>query len=184
MGPLIWIGRGARAAGFAAGWAGFTLLLTLASRLFGWGPGFSDLLPYALAAIGLSAGGHLARLWLGEGAPPSGAGNLARASGNRADRLLRERSTGNRLLGPVKEGRAGLALFFRGTASCNNFLLLSLAYFIGIGLSSLLYRMAGQGRSRGKPGTREPAAGGTAAETYWRDLDLGKRDADAYYRPF
>jgi hypothetical protein len=144
----------ARAAGFAAGWAGFTVLLALATRPMKLGPGFSNLLPYAVAAILISGAGHLARWWLNQAHGGAGTGN---ARGIR---------------GFVTAWVRGLLLFFKGTAAFNNFLFLSIAYFLGIGLTSLFVR--------GKDG-KKPAAG---TDTHWRDLNLGKGEADAYYRPF
>jgi hypothetical protein len=144
----------ARAAGFAAGWAGFTVLLALATRPMKLGPGFSNLLPYAVAAILISGAGHLARWWLNQahgGAVPGNARGIR---------------------GFATASVQGLLLFFKGTAAFNNFVFLSVAYFLGIGLTSLLVR--------GKDG-KKPEAG---AESHWRDLNSGKGEADAYYRPF
>jgi hypothetical protein len=144
----------ARAAGFAAGWAGFTMLLALATRPMKLGPGFSNLIPYAVAAILMSGAGHLARHWLNQAHGGAGMEN------------------GRGIRGFAMAWVRGLLLFFKGTAAFNNFLFLSIAYFLGIGLTSLFVR--------GKDG-KKPEAG---SESHWRDLNLGKREADAYYRPF
>lgn len=147
----------ARATGFAAGWAAFTAVLALASRPMRLGPGFSNLLPYAIAAILLTGAGHLARLWLNQAvAPPAPAKDGLRRGMGRA--WLR-----------------GLQAFFHGTAACNNFIFLSVAYFAGIGITSLF---------AGRKEKKFPAPGSTPPAGYWQDLNLGKREADAYYRPF
>jgi hypothetical protein len=96
------------------------------------------------------------------------------------------------LKGMSKAFLSGARAFFRDTASLNNFLLLSLTYFIGVGLSSLLIKLADASK-RKAPGTAAgdgnnavTHAGGHAAgpASYWRDLDTGKKEADAFYRPF
>ena len=161
MGPLISSGAAARAVGFAGAWAIFTLALTLASRPLHWGPGFANPLPYALASLLIMGAGRLVRLWLNEGAAPPSA-----ASGPNPEPLL----------GRVRrESLAGARFFLLGTAAFNNFILLSLTYLIGIGISSLFFRKPGRRNSKHP----EPSPG-----TYWEYLNLGKQEADAYYRPF
>jgi hypothetical protein len=149
-------GAPARACGFAAGWSFFTAILLLATRPMGIGPGFSHPLPYAGAAILLSVSGHLIRRWLGDSpvAAEAGPGGALRRLG--------------------REWLHGFRLFLKGPAAFNNFILLSVAYCIGIGLTSLFIRK----RNGGKPEGEAPAT------TYWRDLAPGKRDGDAYYRPY
>jgi hypothetical protein len=146
----------ARACGFAAGWAVFTLALLLATRPMGIGPGFSRPLPYAAAALIFSCAGHLIRLWLREELPP-----VTAAQGGMFRKLW-------------KALLRGLSVFFKGTTAFNNFVFLSVAYFIGIGLTSLFIRKEGAGKK----------ASGPPEASYWKDLNLGKRDADAYYRPY
>ena len=170
------LGAPAQACGFAAGWAVFTVALMAASRPMGIGPGFFHPLPYAIAAILISLSGHLLRLWLHESPVPA----APRDAG-----LLR---------GIFQASLRGLRMFFKGSAAFNNFIFLSIAYFIGIGLTSLFLRKDVSGKSPSGPvsmastaGEVEaaPAPGNAAApDTYWRALHLGKRDADAYYRPF
>ncbi len=150
----------ARTLGFGTGWAGFTLLLALATRPMGLGPGFSNLIPYAIAAISMSILGSMAHRWLHGG----------------GDRRTMEKPGTAPVLRRL--GRAwldGAGRFFRGTASCNNFILLTVTYVLGIGLTSLFMR--GKGR-------RADPRGAKAAESHWEELNLGKREADAYYRPF
>jgi hypothetical protein len=146
----------ARACGFAAGGSIFTAALLLASRPMGLGPGFSDPLPYAAAAILICVSGHAIRRWLHEPLP------------------LADTAAPGTLRRLGREALQGLRVFLKGPASFNNFVLLSLVYFLGIGLSSLFFRGKGPAKT-GMDGT---------ISTYWRDLDRGKRDADAYYRPF
>ncbi len=69
----------------------------------------------------------------------------------------------------------GAATFFAGIAAFNNFLLLSLAYFFGIGLSKVclfVYGIITRNRTPNKP------------ETYWSEIHLGAEPSDSYYRPF
>jgi hypothetical protein len=144
----------ARGAGFASAWAFFTAALALATRPMGIGPGFSNPIPYAMAAILLCGAGYGIRHWLREGAGrPSGPADAGTGAWRRLGRGW----------------LAGLRAFFKGTAACNNFILLTAAYFAGIGLTSLFIRK------------RRPPA---ASESHWQPLDLGKQEADAYYRPF
>ncbi len=124
----------------------------------GLGPGFSRPLPYAVAAIIISIAGHLIHRWLhpGSGHGISGSGSKDSVKTGALRRIFKE---------PLR----GLSGFFRGTAAFNNFIFLSIAYILGIGLTSLFIRKDAQE---------------TSSATYWRDLNLGKQDADAYYRPF
>ncbi len=71
--------------------------------------------------------------------------------------------------------KAGASNFFAGIAAFNNFLLLTLAYFFGIGLSKLchfIYGVITRNRTANKP------------ETYWSEIHLGAEPSDSYYRPF
>lgn len=163
------LGAPARACGFAAGWALFTLVLLIATRPMGLGPGFSRPLPYAIAAILFSVLGHLSLRWLHAGAahavPKSGSHTAAKTGAVR--RFFKEL---------FKEPVHGLAVFFRGTAAFNNFVFLSIAYILGIGLTSIFIRKDASGN--------KPSDPAKAPTTYWKELNLGKQDADAYYRPF
>ncbi|HKP97853.1 MAG TPA: hypothetical protein VJ385_19100 [Fibrobacteria bacterium] len=159
MAPWFSISAAARAAGFASGWAVFAALLALATRPMGLGPGFSNLLPYAIAAILLSGAGHLVRHWLCQAPAPE------------------KGETGGSLRRLRRAWLQGVRAFFHGTAACNNFVFLSAAYFLGIGITSLFLR-------RGRRRAPDPASSAGPAGSYWRDLNLGKREADAYYRPF
>lgn len=64
-------------------------------------------------------------------------------------------------------------VFLGDIASFNNFLLLSLVYFFGVGISAACMRLFGKQTDTGKP-----------QNTYWSDLNIGGKDADSYYRPF
>lgn len=166
------LGAPARACGFALGWALFTLALLVATRPMGLGPGFSRPLPYAAAAILISVTGHLLHRWLHPASAHashdfSGAAPEAAAKTGALRRIFRE---------PLR----GLGGFFRGTAAFNNFLFLSIAYILGIGLTSLFVRKDPDEKLPPAQG-RSP---GSSHASYWRDLNLGQQDADAYYRPF
>jgi hypothetical protein len=136
-----------KAIGYLAAWTVLTLALTVASRSIHLGPGFKNPLPYAAAAMAMNQAGRLLRRWLGEGGRP-----LPESKG---------------IWGGL---RAGFSFFLRDTSAFNNFLLLSLAYFLGTGASALFTRF-----SRKTP---------SATDSYWVDSDLGKKERDAYYRPY
>jgi hypothetical protein len=163
------LGAPARACGFAVGWALFTLALLVATRPMGLGPGFSRPLPYAVAAIMISLSGHIIHRWLHPGSG-NGTPEAKPKVGVKTGALRRI----------FKEPLRGLSGFFRGTAAFNNFIFLSIAYILGIGLTSIFIRKE---PNRKEPDGKMPSAA-SADGTYWRDLNLGKQDADAYYRPF
>lgn len=121
------------------------------------GPGFSNLIPYAAAAILLTGTGHVIRAWLGQADSPKRTRNAG---------LIRDFGAA------VLEG---VRLFFKGTAAFNNFLFLSVAYILGIGLTSLFMRGKGDGK---------PESAANPPESHWRELKTGKQEADAFYRPF
>lgn len=74
-----------------------------------------------------------------------------------------------------------------------NFVFLGVAYFVGVGISSLLYRI-GPGRAKRRAETGVPESGhpdasvasGTApdAGSLWIELPPAPRDKDAWLRPF
>ena len=169
------LGAPARACGFAVGWALFTLVLLVATRPMGLGPGFSRPLPYAIAAIIISLTGHLIHRWLypGSGHAFQTAAPQAGAKTGAFRRIFKE---------PLR----GLVGFFRGTAAFNNFVFLTIAYILGIGLTSLFIRKEPDEKKPSVPGLSETSETPEAAPqaSYWRDLNLGKQDADAYYRPY
>ncbi len=155
----------AKAMGFAVGWAGFAVLLSVATRPMRLGPGFSNLFPYAAAAILLSGAGHLVRRWLKQTSFPKPSpkeGFLRRFGGAWLD---------------------GLLLFFKGTAAFNNFIFLSIAYLLGVGLTSMFVRKQG-GKKPAAEAARSDGHPDGNPDSYWRDLESAKREADAYYRPF
>ena len=165
MAPAFLLSALPAAIGFGTGWAGFTLVLTVATRPMKLGPGFSNLLPYAVAAILLTGAGHLVRWWLNQTSSPA--------------------SIGKDGFFPAI-GRAwvrGLLAFFKGTAAFNNFVFLSVAYFLGIGVTSLFVRSKPR-KTAAPPAEASNGAAPTASASYWQDLNLGKQEADAYYRPF
>jgi hypothetical protein len=69
----------------------------------------------------------------------------------------------------------GAKTFLEDMASFNNFLLLSLAYFIGVGASALGMRLFA-GKTT-KATEKNP-------ESYWTDLNIGGKPSDSYYRPY
>jgi hypothetical protein len=69
----------------------------------------------------------------------------------------------------------GLLVVLKPLQIVNNFLFLALAYYIGVGLSSLLYRM-GPGKK-----TRQKSP---IPDSYWRILPAASRDPASWQRPF
>lgn len=147
--------RALQVLGWIAAWAVLALALTAASRAFHLGPGFRNPLPYSVAALVMNQVGRLLRRWLGEG-----------------------RHASEPPLGLWRALRGGFSAFIRDTSGFNNFILLSLAYFLGVGMSALFTRL-------GRKGSGSAGAGSAGArDTYWVDTDLGKKEADAYSRPY
>lgn len=87
----------------------------------------------------------------------------------------------------------GLLIILKPLQIVNNFLFLAIAYFVGVGISSLLYRL-GPGKKiiRTNPAkVGNPVSGALAQdlahetrETYWRTLPQVSRDSNAWLRPF
>lgn len=70
-----------------------------------------------------------------------------------------------------KEGFKSYGQFF---ATIVNSILLTLVYFIGVGLSSMMLKM--MGKKHLKKNKRQ--------DSYWEQYNLSKRDEDYYYRQF
>jgi len=73
----------------------------------------------------------------------------------------------------VKEGQKE---FGEDVAFLVNLALTGVVYFIGVGLTSLFAKLGGK-----KFLTLAPDAD---AQTYWEDLNLDKKEKEAYYRQF
>jgi hypothetical protein len=81
-----------------------------------------------------------------------------------------------RLYPPFLKGLLrGAKAFLEDIASFNNFLILSMAYFIGVGTSAMGIRFFEKGKT--KKTNQNP-------DTYWTDLNIGGKPSDSYYRPF
>ena len=71
--------------------------------------------------------------------------------------------------------KVGATEFLTAITIFNNFLLLSLAYFLGVGLSKIALLLATpfiKNKRHGKP------------DTYWSEIQIGGKPSDSYYRPF
>lgn len=73
----------------------------------------------------------------------------------------------------------GLMIAMKPLQIVGNFVFLSVAYFVGVGISALLYRM-GPGRKKLREISDAPDANGS----YWRALPPAPADRDAWLRPF
>jgi large-conductance mechanosensitive channel len=73
----------------------------------------------------------------------------------------------------LKHGFSEYGLFITGLV---NYFLLSLVYFIGVGLTAVLAKAAGKHFMKLK---KDPSA-----STYWVDCRIEKKDAEDYYRQF
>ncbi len=71
--------------------------------------------------------------------------------------------------------KRGAMVFLSDIASFNNFILMSFTYFIGVGISTVFIRVLG--RHKKKLESENPT-------TYWKDLNIGEKPIDSYYRPF
>ncbi|MCD6024053.1 MAG: hypothetical protein K0Q91_969 [Fibrobacteria bacterium] len=69
----------------------------------------------------------------------------------------------------------GLLVVLKPLQILNNFLFLAIAYYIGVGLSSILYRL-GPAKKNG--------AKSAVADSYWREMPPAPRDPAAWQRPF
>ncbi len=99
----------------------------------------------------------------------------------------------------VADFKSGFAGFFKNIASFNNFILLSLAYFVGVGFSYLLYKRSQKklaalqefprsAASHQAPLTltplQEPSSINGSSNSFWQEMDSSPRPADSFYRPF
>lgn len=75
---------------------------------------------------------------------------------------------------PLELFNKGLMLALKPMQVVGNFVFLTLAYFVGVGATSILYRLG--------PGKAEARKG--APGTYWRELPPAPRDPEAWLRPF
>ena len=75
---------------------------------------------------------------------------------------------------PLELFNKGLMFVLKPMQIVGNFVFLSLAYFLGVGISSLLYRL-GPGKSKAR---------GESPSSYWRELPPAPADKDAWLRPF
>jgi hypothetical protein len=75
---------------------------------------------------------------------------------------------------PLELFNKGLMLALKPMQVVGNFVFLTLAYFVGVGITSLLYRLG--------PGKAESRK--EAPRTYWRELPPAPRDKEAWLRPF
>jgi len=75
---------------------------------------------------------------------------------------------------PLEVFGQGLMFVLTPLRIVGNFVFLGLAYVLGVGLSSLFYRLG--------PGRKARAA--TGAATYWSELPPAPRDKEAWLRPF
>ena len=71
--------------------------------------------------------------------------------------------------------RKGMGYFGHGIALIINTILLSLVYFIGVGITSIFAKLFGKHFLETKLGKKS---------TYWSDLNLKKRPLEEYYRQF
>jgi hypothetical protein len=79
---------------------------------------------------------------------------------------------------PLEVFGEGLMFVLKPLQIVSNFVFLSLAYFVGVGLSALLYRIG--------PGKRKASDPSTSSGTgsYWCELPPAPRDKDSWLRPF
>lgn len=73
---------------------------------------------------------------------------------------------------PLESFGKGLMFILKPLQVVSNFVFLALAYVVGVGLSSLFYRV----------GQRRKPSGDEAS--FWRELPTAPRDKDAWLRPF
>jgi hypothetical protein len=75
----------------------------------------------------------------------------------------------------------GLLFVLKPLQIVSNFVFLAVAYFVGVGISALLYRI-GPGRKASRP---KPTEGTEASpDSLWIKLPPAPRDRSAWLRPF
>jgi hypothetical protein len=74
---------------------------------------------------------------------------------------------------PLELFNKGLMFALKPMQVVGNFVFLSLAYFLGVGISSVLYRLG--------PGKKKSLRD---ASTYWRELPPAPTDKESWLRPF
>jgi hypothetical protein len=72
----------------------------------------------------------------------------------------------------------GLMFVLKPLQIVSNFVFLTVAYVLGVGASSLLYRL-GPGKARARTGSPDPSL-----DSYWRELPPAPADRDSWLRPF
>jgi len=70
--------------------------------------------------------------------------------------------------------KEGTKLFGENISVIINFILLSLVYFVGVGLTSVFAKIAG----------KEFLESNKKTNTYWEELNLTKKPVGEYYRQF
>lgn len=76
---------------------------------------------------------------------------------------------------PLEVFSNGLMTVLKPLQIVGNFVFLTVAYILGVGLSSLFYRLGPGRRARGESG---------GVESYWTAVPPAPRDQDAWLRPF
>jgi len=79
----------------------------------------------------------------------------------------------------IRDFLSGAKYFLDGMASFNNFVLLSIVYFLGFGISFIINRLLGVDKKE-----KEKLTAQGNADTHWIPLSLGHEEADTYYHPY
>ena len=74
----------------------------------------------------------------------------------------------------LKGVKKGMASFGQNIALLVNSILLTVAYMIGIGITAIIAKLVG----------KKFLATEKSSKSYWKKLDLKKKDMDSYYRQF
>ena len=69
----------------------------------------------------------------------------------------------------------GLLIILKPLQIVNNFIFLAVAYYVGVGLSAILYRLG--------PGKKNNPKSGIQG-SYWRKMPPAPRDSASWQRPF
>lgn len=77
-----------------------------------------------------------------------------------------------KLLGKLNKG---LLIILKPLQIINNFIFLAVAYYVGVGFSTILYRLGPGKKSNAKSGIQD---------SYWRKMSPVSRDSASWQRPF